>query len=110
MSDPFDSTVLSVSAAAPGFKVDVWHFETQPGGKREIVEKYKFPIIAWAVVRVDDWDKGREMTRVEPVFLWNQHPTTTSDYRRSFSDLAPSVGEPKRTVGVFVVEPPGYMA
>lgn len=110
MSEPFENTIVSATAAPPGFKVDVWHYETPRGGQRVIAEKYRFPVVAWAVVRVDDWSDGREMTQLEPVFLWNHQPTNTSEYRRSFSDLAPAEGEPKRTVGVFLLEPPEYLA
>ncbi|MFE0273790.1 hypothetical protein ACFWZY_16965 [Streptomyces sp. NPDC058992] len=109
MSEPFANTVLSVTAAPPGFSVVVHHCETPEGGREKVVERYAFPVIAWAVVKRTDWSDGREDTRVEPVFLHNGRPTHTSDYRYMHSDLTPEPGEPKRTVGVVVGEPIGYV-
>jgi hypothetical protein len=110
MNEPFGNAVLSVTAAPPGFCVDVWHYETPRGGQQTLGEKRRFPVVAWATVKLDDWSTGREDTRVEPVFLCKGVPTHTSEYRRLWSDLTPAAGEPKRTVGVYVVEPPGYVA
>ncbi|WP_030323179.1 hypothetical protein [Streptomyces flavochromogenes] len=110
MSKPFDHTVLSVVPAPPGFRVDVHHYETPPGGKATTAEQHKFPLVAWAVVRRDDWSESRECTDIEPVFLWRGVPMVASNYRRSFSDIHPDPGKPKLTVGIYVSEPAGYVA
>jgi hypothetical protein len=108
MNEPFASEVLSVTSAPPGFSVDVWHYETPPGGQETAVERRRLPVVAWAVVKFDAFDDGRADVRIEPVFLWNSTPTHTSQYRWMFSDLRPAAGEPKKTVGIDVCEPVGY--
>lgn len=105
MHDPFRTSILSIAAAPPGFRVDVWHYQTPDGGKQTAVERHKFAVIAWAVVTDENG-----ATDTEPVFLYNGKPTTASQYRRMFSDLRPAPGEPKQTVGIHVAEPVGYVA
>lgn len=105
MNDPFSTSIQTIVTAPPGFRVDVCHHETSRGGPQKDVERYKFSVIAWAVVA----DEAGS-TDVEPVFLHNGKPTTVSQYRSMYSDLRPAPGEPKRTVGVYVSEPVGYVA
>lgn len=105
MSAPFENTVLSVAPIPPGFQVKVTHHETYRGQPEKTVGTTYFPVIAWAVVKCDDWSSGRENTSVEPVFLYGGRPVVTSEYRYMFSDLAPAMDEPKQTVGVKVVPP-----
>lgn len=105
MSEPFENTIVGITPVPPGFRVKVTHHETYRGEKEKTVETLDLPVIAWAVVKVDDWSSGKEHTGVEPVFLWDGQPTISSQYRYMFSDLAPAPGEPKQTVGVKVVPP-----
>ncbi|WP_079405348.1 hypothetical protein [Streptomyces sp. 3211] len=109
MNEPFAREIISTTAAPPGFSVDVWHYETPAGGQETATEKHRFPIIAWAVVKDDDWALKKPITEIEPVFLWNGRPVHTSQYRAMFSDVKPAPGKSKYTVGVRVNEPTAYV-
>ncbi|MEV5441411.1 hypothetical protein AB0N23_02505 [Streptomyces sp. NPDC052644] len=101
MNELFAAKILSVAPIPPGFEVRVTHTEWLPGQPQKTTDLYEFPVIGWATVQ----PLNSELVRIEPVFLWDGEPTTSSQYRGVWSNLKPDPGEPKQTVGIKVIHP-----
>ena len=109
MTDPndarFQSEILSISTANPGWHVHVQQLVTDPGERgAEVEEESRHPIAAWAVVKRIYAD-GSEGIVTEPVFVDAGALTNSTEYRRLHSDLDPAPGQPKMRVSI-AIEPP----
>jgi hypothetical protein len=103
--EPFQSEILSMATANPGWHVRVRHEEFDLKTKaRSIEHEDLFPVVAWAVVK-RSWLNAEPSSEAESVFLDNGSLLNETEYRRRYSDLNPSPGEPKVTVHI-AVEPP----
>jgi hypothetical protein len=110
MTDPsearFQSEILSITTANPGWRVRVQERMTDPETRKtETVEDDDFPVVAWALVRRTSIT-GETYNATEPVFCENGRLVHSTEHRRLHSDVDPAPGQPKITVHIEVV-PPG---
>lgn len=109
MTDPndayFDSEILSVATANPGWHVHVQHLYKDPGMRQpEVEEEDRFMIAAWAMVKRTFAD-GREATVAEPIFVEGGRLINATEYRRLNADPNPAAGQPEVRIRI-KVEPP----
>lgn len=106
MTERFNSTILSVAPAPPGWRVRLCRMEVDTQTRKvETKETWDAPVVAWVLVH-GEYTGGTDWTEVEPLFLDNGRLIHSTSLRRRESDLTPEPGDPRITVDIDLYEAP----